>query len=131
MISLHMQGGCLCENPPGAAPRHDQRGDRGDDRAAAAADGFGDRRLDGQHAGAEYPAVRRIYRCWMRPIASQAVRFQAEHNYNQDSREAMYAWMARWMQHTPADRQVRSARSLPTPLPTCSSSISAAFPTTP
>ena len=58
MISLHMQGGCLCENPPGAAARHHQRRDRGDDRAAAAADGLGDRRLDDEHARAEYPAVR-------------------------------------------------------------------------
>ena len=32
-----------------------------------------------------------------------AVRFTAEHNYNKDSREAMYAWMARWLQNAPAD----------------------------
>jgi hypothetical protein len=31
------------------------------------------------------------------------VRFTAEHNYNKDSREAMYAWMARWLQHAPED----------------------------
>jgi hypothetical protein len=33
----------------------------------------------------------------------KAVQFKAEHNYNKDSREAMYAWMARWLQHAPAD----------------------------
>jgi hypothetical protein len=27
----------------------------------------------------------------------------APHNYNKDSREAVYAWMARWLQHAPAD----------------------------
>jgi hypothetical protein len=31
------------------------------------------------------------------------VRFEAEHNYNRESREAMYAWMARWLQQAPAD----------------------------
>ena len=44
-----------------------------------------------------------------------AVRITAEHNYNKDSREAMYAWMARWLQHAPADvHRCRSARSRPT-----------------
>ena len=36
----------------------------------------------------------------------QAVRITAEHNYNKDSREAMYAWMARWLQHAPADAKI-------------------------
>jgi hypothetical protein len=31
------------------------------------------------------------------------VQFDAPHNYNRDSREAVYAWMARWLQNAPAD----------------------------
>ena len=31
----------------------------------------------------------------------KAVQFDAPHNYNQDSREAVYAWMVRWLQNGP------------------------------
>ena len=48
--------------PARPAPRHHQRRDRRDDRAAAAADGVGDRRLDhATRCESEYPAVRQIY----------------------------------------------------------------------
>jgi hypothetical protein len=36
----------------------------------------------------------------------QAVRIEADHNYNRESREAMYAWLARWMKGAPADVKV-------------------------
>ena len=53
----------------------------------------------------EYPAVRAALRAPRRGrIACSAVRFTAEHNYNKDSREAMYAWMARWLQDASAAR---------------------------
>ena len=46
-----------------------------------------------------------------------AVRFTAEHNYNKDSREAMYAWMARWLQHAPPTSNSGRRRSFsPDPL---------------
>jgi hypothetical protein len=32
-----------------------------------------------------------------------AVRVDAEHNYNRESREAMYAWMARWLKREPPE----------------------------
>jgi hypothetical protein len=51
----------------------------------------------------EYPAVRAIYDLFGAEDRVHAVRITAEHNYNKDSREAMYAWMARWLQHAPAD----------------------------
>jgi hypothetical protein len=51
----------------------------------------------------EYPAVRAIYGLFGAEDHVKAVQFKAEHNYNKDSREAMYAWMARWLQHQPAD----------------------------
>jgi hypothetical protein len=37
------------------------------------------------------------------PDRVRAVRITAEHNYNKESREAMYAWMARWLQQAPED----------------------------
>jgi hypothetical protein len=35
-----------------------------------------------------------------------AVQFRAPHNYNKDSREAVYSWMARWLQNAAADVRV-------------------------
>ena len=105
MISLHMQGGCLCENPPGLrlettnveiaatiAPR-----------PLLMMSATGD--WTAETLEVEYPAVRAIYELFGAADRVQAVRMTAEHNYNKDSREAMYAWMARWLQDAPADAQ--------------------------
>jgi hypothetical protein len=103
MISLHMQGGCLCENMP--ALRLDTTNV---ELAATIAprpllmvSATGD--WTANTLEQEFPAVRSIYDVLGARDKVQAVRFQAEHNYNRDSREAMYAWMARWLQDAPAD----------------------------
>src|SRR3954454_5291461 len=117
MISLHMQGGCLCENPPGL------RLDTTNVEIAAtiaprpllmvsATGDWTDQTLE-----SEYPAVRSIYALLDADDHVQAVRFTAEHNYNKDSREAMYAWMARWLQHAPADTHRPESPFTPDPLP--------------
>jgi len=103
MISLHMQGGCLCENPPGLrlettnveiaatiAPR-----------PLLMVSATGDWTKETMEV--EYPAVRTIYELFGAADRVHAVRVTAEHNYNRESREAMYAWMARWLQGAPAD----------------------------
>ena len=103
MISLHMQGGCLCENPPSLrlettnveiaatiAPR-----------PLLMVSATGD--WTANTLEAEYPAVRSIYALLGAADRVKAVRMEAEHNYNKDSREAMYAWMARWLQGAPDD----------------------------
>jgi len=101
MISLHMQGGCLCENLPGL--RLDLTNV---DIAATIAprpllmiSATGD--WTNETLEVEYPAMRRIYGLFDADERVRAVRMTAEHNYNKDSREAMYAWMARWLQHAP------------------------------
>jgi hypothetical protein len=99
MISLHMQGGDLCENPPGL------RLDTNNVEIAATiaprpllmVSATGD--WTANTLEREYPAVRSIYSLFNAPDHVFGVRFEAPHNYNQDSREAMYAWMARWLQH--------------------------------
>ena len=110
MISLHMQGGCLCENPP--ALRLDTTNV---EIAATIAprpmlmiSATGDWTKNTLER--EYPAVRAIYSLLDAPDRVHAVRIDADHNYNRESREAMYAWMARWLQGAPADvrRQERS-----------------------
>ena len=103
MISLHMQGGCLCENPPGL------RLDTTNVEIAAAiaprpllmVAATGDWTKNTLER--EYPAVRAIYSLLDAPDRVHAVRFEAEHNYNRQSREAMYAWMAKWLQKAPDD----------------------------
>jgi hypothetical protein len=107
MISLHMQGGCLCENPPSL------RLDTTNVEIAATIaprpmlmiSATGD--WTANTLEAEYPAVRRIYSLLDAPDHVQAVRIQADHNYNKESREAMYGWLARWMKGASADVQVR------------------------
>jgi hypothetical protein len=103
MISLHMQGGCLCENLPGL------RLDTNNVEIAATiaprpllmVSATGD--WTAETLEAEYPAMRGIYDLLNAGSKVQAVRMTAEHNYNKDSREAVYAWMARWLQHAPED----------------------------
>jgi dienelactone hydrolase len=103
MISLHMQGGCVCENPPGL------RLDTTNVEIAATiaprpllmVSATGDWTVNTMER--EYPAVRSIYSLFGAADRVHAVQFKAEHNYNRDSREAMYAWMARWLQQAPAD----------------------------
>lgn len=106
MISLHMQGGCLCENMPGL------RLDTNNVELAATiaprpllmVSATGD--WTSETPEVEYPAVRRLYRLVGAEDRVSAVRFEAEHNYNRDSREAMYAWMVRWLKQGPADARI-------------------------
>jgi fermentation-respiration switch protein FrsA (DUF1100 family) len=103
MISLQMQGGCLCENLPGL------RLDTTNVEIAATiaprpllmVSATGDWTRDTMTS--EYPAVRRIYGLLGVEANVHGVQFQAPHNYNRESREAVYAWMARWLQQAPAD----------------------------
>src|SRR5256885_17234236 len=46
-----------------------------------------------------------------------AVRVNADHNYNRESREAGYAWMARWLKGAPADVKVTEQEFRVDPLP--------------
>jgi len=117
MISLHMQGGCLCENPPGLrlettnveiaatiAPRPLLMISATGDWTAETLEN-------------EYPAVRAIYNLFDAGDRVQAVRMTADHNYNKDSREAMYRWMARWLQNKPADGKVAERSFTPESIP--------------
>jgi len=47
----------------------------------------------------------------------RAVRFTAEHNYNKDSREAMYGWMARWLKGAPSADRIPEPSFSPDALP--------------
>ena len=65
----------------------------------------------------EYPAVRALYALIGAEDRVKAVRFTADHNYNKDSREAMYPWMARWLKQAPAADRLAEPSFTPDPLP--------------
>jgi dienelactone hydrolase len=117
MISLHMQGGCLCENPPGLRldTNNVELGALAAPRPLLMVSATGD--WTNETLEVEYPAMRRIYALFGAEDRVHAVRFDAPHNYNRDSREAVYSWMARWLQQAPADVHVAEQPFTPDRLP--------------
>ena len=90
MVSFIMQGGCVCENAPGL-----RIGTSNVDIAAMMAprpmllvSATGDWTKNVPRE--EYPAVRSIYELYQKPDQVSVVQFHAEHNFNQQSREAVY-----------------------------------------
>ena len=94
MVSFIMQGGCVCENAPGLrigtsnveiaammAPRP---------MLLVSATGDWTRNVPRE----EYPAIRSIYELYQQPGNVSVVQFQASHNFNQHSREAVYGFLA-------------------------------------
>jgi hypothetical protein len=116
MISLHMQGGCLCENPPGLRLETNNVELAGAiaPRPLLMVSATGD--WTDETMKLEYPAMQKIYALFGAEDRVRGVQFDAPHNYNKNSREEMYAWMARWLQK--AAPGVRPERSFtPDPLP--------------
>lgn len=97
MVSSHFQGGCLCENAPDlrldtynveisacAAPRPQIM--------VAATGDWTDLTPE-----VEYPAVKGIYRLLGSPDRLIYYYQDADHNYNENSREAVYKWFGKWL----------------------------------
>ncbi len=97
MVSAHMQGGSNCENAPNlrldtfnveiaalAAPRPMLL-------VAATGDWTKD------NPTVEYPAIQSIYRLLSAADRVFCQQFNYGHNYNRESREAMYAFFGRWV----------------------------------
>jgi dienelactone hydrolase len=107
MVSAHFQGGCLCENAPGL------RVDTYNVEIAAlmaprplllvAATGDWTR----NNPDVECPDLRSIYALFAAGDRLKCVQFDAPHNYNRDSREAVYAWMGRWLLGIEDERRLR------------------------
>ena len=96
MISAHMQGGCLCENAPNL--RLDisniEIGALMAPNPLLLVSATGDWTKDTPQV--EYPAIRSIYDHFDAEDKLHEVQIDADHNYNKDSREAVYAWFAKW-----------------------------------
>ena len=90
MVSGLMQGGCICENAPGL-----RIGSNNIEIAALFAprpmmlvSATGDWTREAPKV--EFPSMQKVWRLFGRPDQIEVVQFDAPHNYNQDSREAVY-----------------------------------------
>lgn len=99
MVAAEFQGGCTCENAPflrialnnveiaaATAPRP---------LLLIAATGDWTKNVP----TLEGPSIKKAYDALGVGERFRAVQFAAPHNYNKDSREAVYAWMQRWLQN--------------------------------
>ncbi len=97
MISFQMQGGSLCENAPNLRidTNNVEIGAIMAPRPLMLVSATGD--WTKNTMAAEYPAIRNIYRLFGAEDKVTAVQMDAPHNYNQESREAVYGWFAHWL----------------------------------
>ena len=96
MISGTMQGGCLCENAPNLRldVSNIEIGALMAPRPLLIVSATGDWTVN--TTTVEYPAIRSIYAHFNAEERVHHVQVDAEHNYNRESREAVYAWFAKW-----------------------------------
>jgi hypothetical protein len=55
----------------------------------------------------EGPAVAHIYQLLGHPERFTSIRFNFDHNYNQTSREAVYAWFGQWLLHANEPKTIK------------------------
>lgn len=128
MISAHMQGGCLCENGPGLRLGTDnvEIGAMFAPKPLLLVSCTGDWTKDNPEV--EGPAIRKVYALYGAQEKTAVVQFNYGHNYNRESREAMYAWFGRWLKNDPnpehsreqpfaVDTQAMRVWNAPSPLP--------------
>jgi hypothetical protein len=96
MVSFQMQGGSVCENAPNLRIDTNNVEIAGlmAPRPMMMVSATGD--WTKNTMASEYPAVRRIYELFDAEDRLTAIQMDADHNYNQPSREAVYGWFARW-----------------------------------
>lgn len=97
MISSTMQGGCVCENAP--ILRLDgsnmEIGALMAPRPLLLVSAAGDWTRETPRV--EFPAIQSVYRLYGREDRVRNVHIDAPHNYNKDSREAMYRFFGKWL----------------------------------
>lgn len=96
MISATMQGGCICENAPNLRleASNIEIGALMAPRPLLLVSCTGD--WTSETPTVEYPAIQSIYAHFDAEEKIHQVQIDAEHNYNKESREAVYAWFAKW-----------------------------------
>ena len=107
MISHYMQGGDVCENAPNLRldTNNMEIGALLAPRPMLMVSAAGDWTRDTPRI--EFPAVESVYALLGAKDKVATVQFIADHNYNRDSREAVYGWFARWVQGRPESSPLR------------------------
>ncbi|HLU99719.1 MAG TPA: acetylxylan esterase [Acidobacteriota bacterium] len=110
MISLQMQGGCLCENMPSLRldANNVEIGALMAPRPLLMVSASGDWTRNTMKE--EYSETRKIYQLYGAEDRVHGLQFDAPHNFNQDSREAVYSWMVRWLQGKPESTRIEEPR---------------------
>lgn len=93
MVSLIMQGGCICENAPGLriATNNVEIAALIAPKPLLAVSATGDWTRNVPKV--EYPAMKTVWELYGRPEQVEAVQFDAPHNYHKGSREAVYEFL--------------------------------------
>jgi dienelactone hydrolase len=97
MISHYMQGGDVCENISNLRldTNNMEIGALMAPRPLLLVSAAGDWTRDTPRI--EFPAIQAVYKLFGAEEKVHTVQFLAPHNYNRDSREAVYAWFGRWL----------------------------------
>jgi dienelactone hydrolase len=113
MISHYMQGGDVCENAPNLRldTSNMEIGALMAPRPMLMVSAAGDWTRDTPRI--EFPAVESVYALLDAKDRVATVQFIADHNYNRDSREAVYGFFARWVLGQPGVAPVREAEYTP------------------
>src|SRR5207302_5943255 len=101
MDSAYLQGGCRCENGPGLRVGSDNV-EIGAMMAPkplllVAATGDWTKNVPNE----EWPAIKKVYDLYGAGDKTAVVQFNYGHNYNIESREAMYTWFGKWLLNDP------------------------------
>jgi Acetyl xylan esterase (AXE1) len=96
MVSFLMQGGSVCENAPNLRidTNNVEIASLMAPRPMMMVSATGDWTKNTMTS--EYPSVSRIYKLFDAENKLKAIQIDADHNYNQPSREAVYGWFAYW-----------------------------------
>lgn len=113
MISHYMQGGDVCENAPNLRldTSNVEIGALMAPRPMLMVSAAGDWTRDTPRI--EFPAVESVYALLGAKDKVATVQFIADHNYNRDSREAVYGFFARWVLGRPDASRVPEPESTP------------------
>ena len=97
MISHYMQGGCICENQANLRldTNNMEIGALMAPRPLLMVSASGDWTRETPRV--EFPAVHSVYRLLGAGHKVQTMQAMADHNFNRESREAVYAWFGRWL----------------------------------
>jgi acetyl xylan esterase AXE1 len=101
MISHTMQGGCICENSPILRfnASNMEIGALMAPRPLLMVSATGD--WTKKTPEVEYPAIRSIYELYGAADRIESIQIDAPHNYNLDSRQAVYRFFGKWLLEEP------------------------------